>query len=109
MDKRIQKKKHKEEKKTATDKPPNHNKNHPKAKVKTGMKKQNLTNNQQNTYNEKKNKTQAVQNENDTKKEEDIKNKKKEIKPENYIPYSCISRLDDKQKDLSFAYTPVQE
>ena len=39
MDKRIQKKKHKEEKKTATDKPPNHNKNHPKAKAKTGKKK----------------------------------------------------------------------
>ena len=96
MDKKIQKKKHKEEKKTATGKPPNHNKNHPKAKVKTGTKKQNLTNNQQNTYN-------------DIKKEEDIKIEKKEIKPENYIPYSCIPRLDDKQKDLSFAYTQVQE
>ena len=109
MDKKIQKKKHKEEKKIATGKPPNHNKNHPKAKVKTGMKKQNLTNNQQNTYNEKKNKTQAVKNENDFKKEEYIKIEKKEIKPENYIPYSCISRLDDKQKDLSFEYAQVQE
>jgi hypothetical protein len=109
MDKKIQKKKHKEEKKTATGKPPNHNKNHPKAKVKTGTKKQNLTNNQKNTYNEKKNKTQAVKNENDIKIEEDIKIEKKEIKPENYIPYSCISRLDDKQKDLSFEYAQVQE
>ena len=39
----------------------------------------------------------------------DPNNSNNEISPENYIPYSCIPRLDDKQKDLSFEYAQVQE